>query len=287
MFGLVFGVHIFRAIPFVDTTKHHARDRTGEDRILNKQSDTARPRRALRKRGQRKHAISRQSLHMQVADRLRNMIVHGELAQGEKVRVAELSETLGVSLTPLREALKVIAEEGLVELMPNRGARVLPFTVEEADDLFEVIAGLEGLAAELAAERMSSVDLANLEDLHEKMREHHSRSERDEYFDINSMIHKAIIDHSNNAVLIATHEKLMVRAERGRYIAIIDPDRWNQALSEHEAVMEAFRKQDAEQAGRIWRKHLSNTGRAVHDALERQTAGELDPHFKKLTEHAA
>ena len=254
---------------------------------MTKQPDRARPRRALPKPGQRKQSISRQSLHMQVADRLREMVVHGELAPGEKVKVAELSETLGVSLTPLREALKVIAEEGLVELMPNRGARVLPFTIEEADDLFEVIAGLEGLAAELAASRMSERNLANLEEMHERMRGYYERSERDPYFDANSLIHKAIIDYSGNDILITTHEKLMFRAERGRYIAIIDPNRWNEAMVEHEAVMDAFRNRDADKAGRIWRTHLLNTGRAVRDALDRQRAGKLDPGFRKLATQAS
>ena len=108
----------------------------------------------------RKRVLTRQPLHHQVADELRDMIVHGELAEGAKVPVTELARTLGVSFTPLREALKVLAEDNLVELLPNRGARVKMHTVEEAGQLFEVIAELEALAAELAARKMTDDELA-------------------------------------------------------------------------------------------------------------------------------
>ncbi len=246
--------------------------------------ESRRPRKALKISGQRKRTISRQSLHGQVADRLRDMVVHGELVPGEKVPVAALSQTLGVSLTPLREALKVLAEEGLVELTPNRGARVVPYTVEEAEALFEVIAGLESLAAELAARRMSNEDLAHLEKAHKQMRSYFEKEERDLYFEINSSIHLRIVRYSFNDILVNTHVKLMVRANRGRYIAIIDPERWREAIAEHEAVMEAFREREAERAGRVWRVHLLRSGQAVQKALRRQSAGEIGADFKSLAD---
>jgi len=247
--------------------------------------DSRRPRKALKISGQRKRTISRQSLHVQVADRLRDMVVHGELVPGEKVPVAVLSQTLGVSLTPLREALKVLAEEGLVELTPNRGARVISYTAEEAEALFEVIAGLECLAAELATRRMSNEDLANLEDTHKKMRSYFDEEERDKYFELNSIIHETIVRYSSNDILIITHAKLMVRADRGRYIAIIDTERWHEAMAEHEAVMEAFGARDAERASRIWRVHLLRSGQAVQKALRRQSAGEIGADFKSLADN--
>ena len=249
-------------------------------------SDSRQSRRALKISGQRKRTISRQSLHGQVADRLRDMVVHGELVPGEKVPVAALSQTLGVSLTPLREALKVLAEEGLVELTPNRGARVIPYTAEEAEALFEVIAGLESLAAELAAKRMSDEDLANLEAAHKQMKSYFDEKKRDQYFEINSHIHEKIVRYSSNDILINTHAKLMVRANRGRYIAIVDPERWSEAMGEHDAVMEAFRARDAERAGRIWHVHLLRSGQAIQKALRRQSAGEIDADFKSLADSA-
>ncbi len=211
--------------------------------------------------------IERRSLYDPVADHLRDMIVRGDLAGGEKVPVAELAAELGVSITPLREALKVLAEEQLIELLPNRGARVLAYTVEEAEALFDVIASLESLAAELAAARMSSADLADLEAMHAEMRAHFNAGAREPYFRLNSRIHSAIVRLSGNPVLVSTHERLMIRATRGRYMAIVDTRRWHDAMDEHEQLMDALIRRDEQAAGRIWRQHLRNTGIAVRTAL--------------------
>lgn len=244
---------------------------------------TGRRRTALRQPRQRKTPISRQSLHHQVAERLRDMIVHGDLREGEKIHVATLAEDLGVSLTPLREALKVLAEEQLVELTLNRGARVLPFTPEEVENLFEVIAVLEGVAAEYAAHRMTAEQLAELEEMHAQMRVHYDQHERAPYFDLNSQIHRTIVEFADNEVLARTHTKLIVRANRGRYIAIIDAERWREAMAEHEAVMEAFRNRDPVAAMSIWRMHLKRTGEVTCEVLRRRIAGELDANFLPVT----
>lgn len=220
----------------------------------------------------RKVKLTRLSLPAQVAEMLREMIVTGELGAGSKVPVAQLAEQLGVSPTPLREALKVLAAEGLVELLPNRGARIASYTVEDARNLFEVIAGIESLAAELAAGRMDAGDLAGLEAMHGQMRGHFEADEKPDYFDLNSRIHSRIIDLAGNEVLAAVHRSLMVRANRGRFIAITDPARWAQAMDEHEQVMAAFRARDAGAAARIWRTHLQHTGEAVRKALAAASA---------------
>lgn len=211
--------------------------------------------------------IDRRSLYDPVADQLRDMIVRGELPAGDKIRMSELAASLGVSITPLREALKVLAEEQLVELLPNRGARVAPFTVDDASALFDVIASLEGLAAELATAHLSANALDELEAKHKAMRAHFEKGEREPYFALNSWIHAQLIALSGNSVLEATHRRMMVRASRGRYMAIIDSRRWIEAMDEHEELMAALRQRDAEAAGRIWRKHMRNTGAAVGRAL--------------------
>jgi DNA-binding GntR family transcriptional regulator len=242
---------------------------------------------SLKRPRQRKIAINRDPLHIQVADRLRDMIVHGDLKPGEKVPFAMLAADLGVSLTPLREAFKVLAEDGLVEQTPNRGVRILPYTAEEASALFEVIAALESLAARLATLRMSDADLAGLEALHERMREEFASRSKDSYFDINSLIHERIVSLSGNDVLIGTHTKLMVRANRGRYIAIVKEDRWREAMEEHEAVMDAFRRRDSEAAGAIWQIHLMRSGEVVSTVLKQHAAGERDDDFERLAEEDA
>jgi DNA-binding GntR family transcriptional regulator len=211
-------------------------------------------------------AIDRRTLPAMVADRMRDMIIRGDLASGQKVQVQALADSLGVSITPLREALKILAEDRLVELLPNRGARVRPHTLKETASLFEVIANLEGLAAELAAARISDTDLGIVEALHAQMRVHFNRAEKAPYFDLNSQIHEAILQASRNDALIGARRRLGVRAARGRFLAIIDQERWNEAMSEHEDVMVALRRRDAAQAGAIWKVHLLRTGAAVEKA---------------------
>lgn len=204
----------------------------------------------------------------QIADTLRDMIIRGEAAPGSRIVERSLCATLNVSRTPLREALKLLEAEGLVEISQNRGARIMSFTRAEASNLFEVISGLESLAAEIAAARMPADDLALLEEMHARMCVHYERREKDPYFALNSAIHDAIMRASANPVLIATHAALMLRARRGRYMAILDPDRWAESVDEHEALMEALRRRDAEAARRVWRRHLARTGETVCAVLD-------------------
>lgn len=215
-----------------------------------------------------KTALSRRvPFARQVADNLRDLIIRGELPPGSRIVERTLSEHLSVSRTPLREALKLLESEGLVELSQNKGARIMSFTPEEATSLFEVIAGLESMAAEITAMRITATDLEALEGLHARMLVHFGHQERDPYFALNSAIHERIVQLSGNPVLIATHAALMLRARRGRYMAIIDPHRWDESVNEHEALMRALRERDCEAARKVWRTHLLRTGESVASAL--------------------
>lgn len=204
---------------------------------------------------------------VRVRDLLRTRIVKGELAPGERIVERTLCAELNVSRTPMREALKLLERDGLVELTQHRGARVLPFTDSEARYLFEVLEGLEGFAAELAVGRLDAINLAHLEGLHAAMVRAYNNDDKEVYFDLNSSIHAAIVTASDNPVLIATHAGLMLRAKRGRYLAIMDRGRWRQALAEHEALMAVLRCRDAAAAGSIWRQHLRHTGETLADVL--------------------
>jgi DNA-binding GntR family transcriptional regulator len=204
----------------------------------------------------------------QVANSLRDMIIRGEVPPGGRIIERALCEQIKVSRTPLREALKLLEVEGLIEISQNRGARIMSFTQTEAQNLFEVIAGLESLAAELAVTRIGATDLAALDDMHERMRAHYERREKDSYFDLNSSIHDTIVRVSGNPVLVATHASLMLRARRGRYMAILDPFRWQESVGEHEAVMAAFHARDPERARLVWRRHLLRTGETVCGVLK-------------------
>ncbi len=215
----------------------------------------------LSRRGRR--SIERRSLHRDVADQIRDMIVEGELPPGERVNEGALSEQFGISRTPLREALKVLASEGLVELRPNRGTRVSAITPEEVGELFEAVSGIERMAGELAALRMTERDIERLKALHERMERHYEAGERHEYFRLNQQIHNTIVSLAGNSVLEATHASLMVRVRRARYMAIQSPERWHESVQEHRAIMQALEARDSAVAGDLILNHVRRTGAVV------------------------
>lgn len=203
----------------------------------------------------------------QVADILRNRIIKGDIQAGDRLVERQLSAQLNVSRTPIREALKLLQVDGLIEISMHRGAIVSDYRPGDAFALFEVIAVLEGLAAKRTCETLAPTGLQQLEDMHGTMLDHHVAGRQTEYFDLNTLIHDFILKHSTNPMLQMTHERLMINARRGRFLAIMNPDRLAQAVSEHEALMKAFRAGDSAEAARVWEQHLRHTGKAVADAL--------------------
>jgi DNA-binding GntR family transcriptional regulator len=204
--------------------------------------------------------IDRVSLPEQARGRLRTMIVRGELPPGDNIAEAELSAALGISRTPLREALKLLATEGLVELQSHRGAFVVPLHREEIADLFDVAATLERRAAELAARRATPADIAALRDLQDRMEAEHRARRREPYFELNQAIHRRIVDISRNATLKATHEALFGRVQRIRFLALGSQTRWDQSIEEHRAILGFLAARDGRRAGAALAEHVRHTG---------------------------
>ncbi len=216
------------------------------------------PRRRVDRRG--KVAISRVPLHEQVAEEIRAMIISGDLAPGEKIRVSELAEELDVSLTPMREALKVLDKENLVALKTNRGARVSDITVEGTRTVFEVVSRLEALAAELAATRITDDEMAALEDLHAEMAGRHEAGDLPAYFDLNRKIHDLVVDAAQNPDLKRVRTILSFHVERARFLSVATPEHRNKSMADHERMMEALRRRDARAAHDVWQAHLERAG---------------------------
>lgn len=205
----------------------------------------------------------RTQLHQDVADHLRALILDGRLKDGERIVETALCEKLNVSRTPLREAIKTLIHEGLIEHQPNRGARVSKVTPEELRQLFEVMSSLEMLAAEITARTIKPLDFKRLKALHDKMAKHHAAGERHQYFALNHQIHLRIVELSGNAILIETHSALMIRARHFRYQALAGNDRWGEAMEEHNRIMDALEAGDAELCGRLMKRHVARTGEVV------------------------
>jgi DNA-binding GntR family transcriptional regulator len=189
--------------------------------------------------------IPRLALHEQVASRLRSMVVEGRIAPGAKLNERELCEQLGVSRTPLREAIKLLAAEGLVDLLPNRGA--IAARLEEADVLstFEVLATLEGLSGELAAQRITDAELEEIRALHYEMMACFSRRNLPGYYQLNARIHAAINLAAKNPVLTTTYRSVNARAQPMRFHTNHDEQKWKRAMAEHEQMLGALAAHDA------------------------------------------
>jgi DNA-binding GntR family transcriptional regulator len=200
--------------------------------------------------------IARKGLHEEVAARLRDMIVEGELEPGARVPERELCLRFGISRTPLREALKILASESLIDLQHHRGAVVSSLTAAALDDLFQVMGALEALAGRAACERASDAAIGEIRALHERMLGHYARGELSDYFRLNQRIHEGIVAAAGNPVLSQLYRGLSVRIRRARYMANLSKPRWDQAVAEHRQILEALTARDGARLGRLLEEHL-------------------------------
>ncbi|MCK6451895.1 MAG: GntR family transcriptional regulator [Alphaproteobacteria bacterium] len=198
------------------------------------------------------------TLHEEVVARLREMLIEGVIPPGARIPERDLCRLFAISRTPLREALKVLAAEGHVELLRNRGARVARLTSRDLRELLEVCAGLEAIAGELACQRVSDAALARIEALHAEMAAHHRSHDLPRYYQCNRQIHEAIVRAAGNAALAAMYDAVNARIRRARYLAPMPPAHWDLAMREHEGIMNALVRRDGAGLAHILRRHLDN-----------------------------
>lgn len=205
------------------------------------------------------------SLHDEVADGLRQRIFDGLLAPGSFIDEVALCAELGISRTPLREALKVLAVEGLVRHEPRRGSFVSQVTEQDLDDIFPVIALLEGRCAMEAAQNASDADLAALEALHIRLKEHAVAQQITKYYAVNFAIHEAIITLANNRWLAQTISDLRKILKLARLQQLHAPRRLEQSLNEHLAIFASIQARDGVAADAAMRTHLLRQREALRD----------------------
>lgn len=210
-------------------------------------------------------AKSSGTLHGELLAALRDFIVEGHLEDGARIPERALCERFNISRTPLREALKVLAAEGLIELLPNRGARVRELSQADLHEVFDVMGGLESLAGRLACERISDAEFAEIERVHHEMYHFYLRRDIHGYFRCNQAIHQMIVAAAGNALLASTYAGLAGRIRRVRYAANLakDGDRLSEAMREHEAILDALRRRAGSELSDILFLHLRNKLKAA------------------------
>ncbi|MEZ5653111.1 MAG: GntR family transcriptional regulator [Burkholderiaceae bacterium] len=214
--------------------------------------------------------MPRQALHQEAAQRLRQLIVEGAIAPGAKLNERELSARLRVSRTPLREAIRTLAAEGLVELLPNRGAVVLQLTARDIADTFEVIGALEAQSGELAAQRITDAELAELRALHFEMLAAYVRRDLSAYYRRNAQIHDAINAAARNPVLRGLYHNVNARLQALRFRSNFDERKWARAVEEHEAMIDKLTTGDAPGMRELMIRHLEHKRDAVLDLLQQR-----------------
>jgi DNA-binding GntR family transcriptional regulator len=210
--------------------------------------------------------VERQRLHDTVVEHLRGYIVEGVLAPGTKLNERGLCETLGISRTPLREALKVLAAEGLIEISQNRGATVSRMTEAEIRETFEVMSGLEAFSGELACQRITPAELAQIKALHYAMLACRAQNDLPGYYSRNQQIHDLINEAARNTVLRQTYVALNRRLQALRFRSNFQAQKWDSAVHDHEEMLKALEARDGKRLADILRQHLLDKRDAILQA---------------------
>ena len=208
-----------------------------------------------------------QTLPATVGDALRTLITEGALPPGSRLNERALCDRLGVSRTPLREAFRVLAAEGLIELTPNRGAQVIALSETDVCDAFELMGALEALAGELACARITAEETAQIKALTFQMLACRARRDLPSYYRLNRDIHDRINAAAGNRALTQTYVQQNLRIQNLRFRSNFDEDKWERAARQHEAMVEALEARDGARLARILRDHLRAKCDAVLESL--------------------
>jgi DNA-binding GntR family transcriptional regulator len=200
---------------------------------------------------------------------LRELIVDGTFEPGRRLSERDLGGQLGVSRTPLREALRLLAAERLVEVLPRKGARVAPLDSGVVEDVYPVLACLERLAVDMACRRITNTELERLADMLDRMRAMRSRSGKKRFFALSREFHETVLAAADNAALRDVHRLLSGQVRRARFFSLNTEAEWSEALSEHRLIMAALKKRNGAAAVEAISRHLHTSKRKVLNQLGR------------------
>lgn len=195
------------------------------------------------------------------------MIIEGDLPPGTRINEGQIGNHLGVSRTPLREAIKFLASEGLIELVPSRGAVVKKFSPKEVRDMMTVLQQMEQYAAVRACAIASPEAIGQVRALHDQMIGRYRKGDRMSYYKLNQQIHTSIVALADNAALSDVHAILQTRLKRVRFISHEGAEKWARAVAEHEAIIAALEARDAGRLSAVMGQHLDQAWASVKDVI--------------------
>jgi DNA-binding GntR family transcriptional regulator len=213
-------------------------------------------------------------LHDETVKLIRRFILNGTLGSGKKINEKELSDQMGVSRTPIREALRTLSSEGLIDLVPRRGAFVTQLNEVNIREMFEVMSGLEGLCMRLALPRLTDKDLGRLETLHADLEKQYAKKDHKAYLKVNWEFHGYIQKLSNNGLLNEIIDGLRKKITLLRQRQLYQPGRFSQSIKEHREILAAMKERNAVSAEKAVMNHLLRQGQSLVDALHRLPSAE-------------
>ena len=216
--------------------------------------------------------VDHKTLPAAIAERLRTLVTEGDLLPGTRLNERALGERLGVSRTPLREAFRLLAAEGLIELQPNRGAVVAQLSLDDVRESFDVMSGLEALSGEMACRHVSDAEIAEIKALTFEMLACHARHDLPGYYRINHAIHERINAAARNRLLTQVYRTVNLRIQSLRFRSNFDREKWNRAAEEHARMVEALEARDGLRLAALLREHLIRKRDAVLEALRAEAA---------------
>ncbi|MCX8085253.1 MAG: GntR family transcriptional regulator [Calditerrivibrio sp.] len=202
--------------------------------------------------------IDNTPLSEKIAETLREYIMKGNLKPGERLTEPKLSAMLGISRTPIREALRLLENEGFIDIFPRRGAVVSNITPKDVDEIFLIKTKLESLAAKLAVDNLSETDIKKLIEINEKMVKYSESKNVVSLIKLNSEFHNIFIERSNNSRLIKFIESLNKQFKRVTAYSFTELGRIKKVLEEHNSIIEAFQKRDQDEVERLVEVHVRN-----------------------------
>lgn len=196
-------------------------------------------------------------LPVQIADYLRDLIIHDQLRPGERIREQFVADRLQVSRTPTREALMILAMEGLVNIDPNRGAHVASYDIEELADIRKIQATLEGLACVIIAQKRKDISLKDIAQQLSRMKRAIGKGNKKDFFKATQNFYYELIVSTKKHTLLEIYRKIYIILYRSRYIKAMDDSISESALLPHRAIMEALEKHDPALARSLILRHRS------------------------------
>lgn len=208
--------------------------------------------------------IKREVLTERIASTLRKGIIEGKFMPGERLQEIWLSQQLGVSRPPLREALRMLEKEGMVEIISQKGARVKDLTPKDIESIYELRSVLDSLAVKLAIPNLQERDIANLEKMFLQMKIYVKKKDFSSYQKLNSDFHSLFYQKSCNEWLCNVHEGLMKHIMRLRSFSLSMSERIDESYREHLRIFEAAKKKNMIEAEEAMKRHIADAGKSVH-----------------------